>query len=267
MKKLLVFLFLSISFVLASGVIGSSNKAFDDNDMFNPEILKIDEKKHLGIFVPNVKIFLEDGSVKDLYSLMKEKPTILLLSYYTCEGTCPVRVDNLKKLIQKTSLKDKDFRILNLSFDERDTLEILREFKKLHGPFTEHWVFGIIDKESIQRLTKAVGFKFFFVERDKTFVHPNVYIFLSPEGRITRYLYGVKPNERDIRIALAESTQDKISLNSVIDLAYLVCFTYDPSRSRYVVNPTLLFGGLGFSALGLVILSALLLNKFTKKEV
>lgn len=267
MKKFLVLLLLSIGLASASGVMGPSNKAFDDNDIFNPEILKIDERKYLGTFVPNVRILLEDGSVEDLYSLIKEKPTILLLSYYTCEGTCPVRVDNLKKLIQKTSLKDKDFRVLNLSFDKRDTLETLREFKKLHGPFTYHWVFGIIDKKSIHELTESVGFKFFFVERDKTFVHPNVYIFLSPEGRITRYLYGVKPSERDIRIALAESTQNKISLNSVIDLAYLVCFTYDPSRSRYVVNPTLLFGGIGFSALGLVILFALLMDKFSKKEV
>ncbi|WP_461831522.1 SCO family protein [Aquifex sp.] len=247
--------------------MGTSGQAFENDDMFNPELLKIDEKKYLGNFVPNVDIILENGKKEKLYNLIKGKPTILLLSYYTCQGTCPVRVDNLNKLIKETGLKERDFLVLNVSFDERDNLETLKKFKKIHGPFTKQWVFGLIDKKYIHKLTDSVGFKFFFVERDKTFVHPNVYIFLSPEGRITRYLYGVKPSERDVRIALAESTQNKISLNSVVDLALLVCFTYDPSRSKYVINPTLLFGGIGFSALFAVVSAGLLLNKLRSKEV
>jgi len=265
MRLLLVFSLL-LSFVFAN-VMGTSGQAFENDDMFNPELLKIDEKKYLGNFVPNVDIILENGKKEKLYNLIKGKPTILLLSYYTCQGTCPVRVDNLNKLIKETGLKERDFLVLNVSFDERDNLETLKKFKKIHGPFTKQWVFGLIDKKYIYKLTDSVGFKFFFVERDKTFVHPNVYIFLSPEGRITRYLYGVKPSERDVRIALAESTQNKISLNSVVDLALLVCFTYDPSRSRYVINPTLLFGGIGFSALFAVVSAGLLLNKLRSKEV
>ncbi len=265
MRLLLVFSLL-LSFVFAN-VMGTSGQAFENDDMFNPELLKIDEKKYLGNFVPNVDIILENGKKEKLYNLIKGKPTILLLSYYTCQGTCPVRVDNLNKLIKETGLKARDFLVLNVSFDERDNLETLKKFKKIHGPFTKQWVFGLIDKKYIHKLTDSVGFKFFFVERDKTFVHPNVYIFLSPEGRITRYLYGVKPSERDVRIALAESTQNKISLNSVVDLALLVCFTYDPSRSKYVINPTLLFGGIGFSALFAVVSAGLLLNKLRSKEV
>ncbi|RUM30925.1 MAG: SCO family protein [Aquifex sp.] len=260
-------LFLLLITLVFGGGMGPSNKAFDNNDMFDPSLLKIDERQYLGNFVPNVDVILEDGKKVSLYSLIKNKPTILLLSYYTCQGTCPVRIDNLNKLIKTTDLKDRDFLILNISFDEKDNLETLKKFKELHGPFTKQWVFGLIDKKDIEKLTNAVGFKFFFVERDKTFVHPNVYIFLSPEGRITRYLWGVKPRYRDVRIALAESNQDKISVNSIIDLAYIACFTYDPSRSRYVINPTILLGGIGFSALGIVVLSGILVNKFRRKEV
>ncbi len=263
----LVFAFLLLSSLLfASGVMGPSSSAFKDNDFFNPEILKIDEKKYLGNFVKNVKVILENGQETDLYSLLKGKPTILLLSYYTCEGTCPVRIDNLNKLIKETSLKNKDFNVLNLSFDEKDNLEALKKFKEIHGPFTKHWIFGLIKKNQINELTDSVGFKFFFSERDKTFVHPNVYIFVTEGGRITRYLYGVNPSERDIKLALLETEQNKISFNSIIDLAYLACFTYDPSRSRYVINPTLIFAGIGFSAFGLVLLYSLLTMK-SKKEV
>ena len=260
-----VFLFLLVVFSLSfSGVMGPS--IIKDNDYFDPSILKIDEKKYLGSFIKNVKVILEDGTETDLYSLI-DRPTILLLSYYTCGGTCPVRIDNLNKLIKETGLKNKDFKVINLSFDKLDTLKTLKKFKEVHGPFTKHWVFGLIKREQIEELTNSVGFKFFFSERDKAFVHPNVYIFVSEDKRITRYLYGVKPSERDIRIALAETRQNKISLNDIVDLAYLVCFTYDPSRSRYVVNPTIIFGGIGFSLLGAVLIYALISSRLAKKEV
>ena len=267
MGRVIVFLFLFSSLIFAGGAMGPSSGAFKNNDFFDPSLLKIDKKKYLGTFVPNVKVILENGKEVDLYSLLKGHPNILLLSYYTCQGTCPVRIDNLNHLIQKTDLKDRDFKVINLSFDERDNLQTLKKFKKAHGPFTKHWVFGLIKKEDIHKLTDAVGFKFFFSERDKTFVHPNVYIFLTDQGRITRYIYGVKPSYRDIKLALLETTQNKVSLNSVIDLAYLVCFTYDPSRSRYVVNPTLIFAGIGFSVFGLVMLYSLWSLKSSKKEV
>ena len=263
MRGLLLFLLIAFLFSF-SGVMGPG--VIKDNDYFDPSILKIDEKKYLGNFVKNVKVILEDGTETDLYSLI-DRPTILLLSYYTCEGTCPVRIDNLNKLIKETGLKDKDFKVINLSFDKLDTLETLRKFKKIHGPFTKQWVFGLIKKDQIEALTNSVGFRFFFSERDKTFVHPNVYIFISEEKRITRYLYGVKPSEKDIRIALAETRQNKISLNDIVDLAYLVCFTYDPSRSRYVVNPTIIFGGIGFSLLGIVLVYAVISSRLAKKEV
>ena len=266
MKGLFGLFFLVSSLLFASGAMGPNSSAFKDNDFFNPEILKIDEKKYLGNFVKDVTVILEDGRETNLYSLLKGRPTILLLSYYTCEGTCPVRIDNLNKLIKESGLKNEDFTVLNLSFDERDNLETLRRFKEIHGPFTDHWIFGLIKKDEIRDLTESVGFNFFFSERDKTFVHPNVYIFVTEEGRITRYLYGVKPSERDIKLALLETEQNKISFNSIIDLAYLACFTYDPSRSRYVVNPTLIFAGIGFSAFGLVLLYSFLTMK-SKKEV
>ena len=112
-----------------------------------------------------------------------------------------------------------------------------------------------------------MGFRFFYSERDKTFVHTNVFIFLSPDGKITRYLFGVKPSERDVRIALAEAEGGRVSLGSVVDLALLVCYTYDPSRSAFVVNPTIIFGGVGFAILGSIVLFAVFSNMFFKREV
>jgi len=261
----LVAFLLSVGMALANAV-GAMNAIRED--FFDPSTLTIDEGKYLGNFVANTEVILEDGRRVKLYDLLSGKPTVLLFSYYTCEGSCPIRIDNLNRLIKGSeSLRNRDFNVLVLSFDRRDTLESLRRFKESHGPFTTHWSFGLIPEKDVETLTKSVGFKFFYSERDRTFVHTNVYVFLAPDGRITRYLFGVSPNERDVRISLAQAEGGKISPNSFVDLALMVCYTYDPSRSTFVVNPTILFGGIGFAALGSVILLAFVSNKLAKKEV
>ncbi len=263
--RILIALLLSVGMVLANAV-GAGNVIRED--FFDPSLLKIDERKYLGGFVSNTDLILEDGSRVKLYDLLSDKPTILLFSYYTCEGSCPIRIDNLNKLIKSSrSLKNRDFNVLVLSFDKRDSLQTLKKFKEAHGPFTPQWIFALIPEESIETLTGSVGFRFFYSERDKTFVHSNVYIFLAPDGRITRYLFGINPKERDIRISLAEAEGGKITANSVIDLALLVCYTYDPSRSTFVVNPTLIFGGIGLSSLALVVLLAFMSGKLLRREV
>ncbi len=263
MRLVLTFLMLA-GYALATVVGGA--QVFK-KDFFDPSTLRIDEGRYLGNFVANVEVILEDGTRKKIYDLIKDKPTILLLSYYTCEGSCPLRIDNLNKLIKTTSLKKRDFRVLVLSFDREDTLEDLKHFKEAHGPFTDHWVFGLIPPEDIETLTGSVGFKFFYSERDKTFVHTNVYIFLSPDGRITRYLFGVVPEEKDVRIALVEAESGKTQLSSLVDLALLVCYTYDPSRSTFVVSPTIIFGGIGFALFGSVALFALISGRLARREV
>ncbi len=265
MMAVVLSLLLSVGFALAEAV-GATNVL--RKDFFDPSLLKIDTKRYLGAYVANTDVILEDGKRVKLYDLLSNKPTILLLSYYMCEGSCPIRIDNLNKLIKSSgSLKNRDFNVLVLSFDKRDNLNTLREFKKLHGPFTAQWIFGLIPEDQIETLTGSVGFKFFYSERDKTFVHTNVYVFLAPDGRITRYLFGINPKERDVRISLAEAQGGKITPSSVVDLTLLACYTYDPSRSTFVVNPTIIFGGVGFAVLGTVILIALVSNKLIKREV
>jgi len=265
MRKLMLSLLFGVGLALAQ-VVGSGNVMRED--FFDPQLLKIDESKFLGTYVPNTDVILEDGTKVKLYDLLSQKPTILVLSYYTCEGSCPIRIINLNRLIKNSdSLKNRDFNVLVLSFDKKDNLTTLARFKETHAPFTPQWVFGLLPKEDIENFTGRLGFKFFFSERDKTFVHTNVYIFIAPDGRITRYLFGINPQEKDVRISLAEAEGGRITMNSLVDLALLVCYTYDPERSAFVINPTIIFGGVGFAALGTVVLIAFLSNKFARREV
>jgi len=263
--KVLLFLLMVTGIALAN-IMGTYRAG--KKDFFDPELLKIDEGKYLGSFIANVPLILSDGQETDLFSVIREKPTILLFSYYTCEGSCPIRIDNLKELINSSGdLKKRDFNVLVVSFDKKDNLETMKKFISVREPFTSHWKFAITSESGIQKLTGSTGFKFFFSERDKTFVHTNVYIFLAPDGKITRYLFGIKPKERDVKIALAEAQGGKVTLSSVLDLALLVCYTYDPSRSSFVINPTIVFGGIGFAILSSIAIFAFAANRFSKREV
>ena len=216
-------------------------------DAFDPAVLRVEEGRYLGQAVPDVTVTTESGRTR-LHALIGGRPTILLLAYYTCHGPCPTTVRNLAKVLR--TVREPEHRLAVLSFDANDTLDGLRHVKSSVGPVPENWTFGLLDREDSARLTGSVGFTFFFSERDRTFVHPSVLVFLSPEGKIMRFLYGTEPRTQDIELALIEARNRVQRLNDLVDMVRLTCFRYDPARSRYVLHPTLIFGGIGIGVLG-----------------
>ncbi len=136
-----------------------------------------------------------------------------------------------------------------------------------YGSIPNNWTFALLNPEDIQKFTQDLGFKFFYSEKDKTFVHTNVLIFLSPSAlitMITRYLFGVDPDSRDIRLALANARLEKPSVSTILDIALLACYRYDPVRSRYVLDPIVIFPLAGVL---LLITTGILSITFRKKEV
>ncbi|MBI5379514.1 MAG: SCO family protein [Nitrospirae bacterium] len=230
-------------------------------DAFDPGLLRIDEGRYLGQKVPDVGVITETGPAR-LSQLIAGKPTILLLAYFTCHGPCPATVQNLAQTVQP--LEKEEFAVIVLSFDQRDTPESLEKMKANAGAGASHWTFGLPEQGEIERLTGGLGYKFIFSERDQTFVHPTVLIFLSPQGEVTRYLYGTAPQLRDIRLALIEAKKGEARLSDIGDLALLACYQFDPARSRYALHPALLFGAIGLGLLGVTGLVALMYGRFPK---
>jgi len=76
-------------------------------------------------------------------------------------------------------------------------------------------------------------------------------VFLSPKAEVMRYLYGTEPRAQDIELALIETRNRVQRLNDWVDMVKLTCYRYDPARSRYVLHPALLFGGIGLGVLGM----------------
>ncbi|MFN3598686.1 MAG: SCO family protein [Aquificaceae bacterium] len=219
--------------------------------MFDASIMQIEEEKYLGNKVANITFTTEDGKIHKLYDFIKAKPTALILAYYTCDAACPLIV---KSSLEATKDLGKDANLLVLSFDKEDRLEDIKKFKSQLGVSNPKWTFGIMSEEDIKRLTQSLGYKFFYSRQDRVFVHPNVVIFIAPDGKIVRYLYGISPKEKDLRIALAEAETFRITKNTIVDVAYMVCYRYDPNTGKYGLNPAIIFafGGLMLGSLTLL---------------
>ncbi|MCS6957635.1 MAG: SCO family protein [Aquificaceae bacterium] len=207
-------------------------------------VVKIQEDLYIGRHVANIRVKTLKGEV-DLKDFIWGKPTALLLGYYSCDTVCPITAENLYKVSKKLP---KDYRYVVLSFDERDNVETMKQFMlKNFGTLEmpENWLVGLASKDDIRKLTQSIGYKFYYIDRDKIFIHPNVTVFLSQDGKVMRYLYGPYLREKDVSLAFIDAQREKPSINKIVDLAILACYRYDHTRSRYVIDPTLIFAGLG----------------------
>ena len=139
---------------------------------------------------------------------------------------------------------------MTVSFDDRERPEQAAARKRAYVARYKHpsagksWRFLTGDKESLRRLTEAVGFRYAWDERTQQFAHPAGVVVVTPDGRIARYLYGVEYSPKDLRLGLVEAGEGRIG--SPVDRLLLYCYQYDPAQGRYgaVVMRIVRLGGL-----------------------
>lgn len=203
------------------------------------ELLGIYE--HLDEYVPDdVFVTNENGEVVNFKSLI-DKPTILTLVYYTCPGICSPLLDGVAAVIGKTDLVlGKDYQVLTVSFNENETYQLAISKKKNYLQQVKkeidesQWKWFTSDSLSISKLTNSVGFR--FKREGNDFVHAAAIMVLSPDGKITRYLYGTYFLPFDMKMAIVEAAQGRSgpTINKVLNF----CFSYDPEGKKYVFNIT-----------------------------
>lgn len=210
-----------------------------------PGDVALDEK--LGSSVP-LDIVLRDefGQPVTLGKLL-DRPTILTLNYFRCAGICSPQLNGLAETVNLTHAQiGREYRIITVSFDERDTPEIaakkrsnyLEQIKRPVAP--TDWRFLTGTAGETKRLADAVGFKFKKVGDD--FVHPGALMFLSPKGIVTRYMYGTSYVAADLEMAVGEAASGKAQPTINKWLSY--CFSYDPKGRKYALNVTRVAGTL-----------------------
>jgi len=202
--------------------------------------------EHLGKTIPlDLKFVNEKFDTVTLRQLIN-KPTILSFVYFDCPGLCSPLLEGVGGVIKKSDLKlGEDYQVITISFNFRDTPEKAKIKKdKFVDKYTkgkgDGWIFLTTDSTTILKITDATGFKTKAVGLD--FVHPSAIIAVSPEGMITRYLYGITFLAIDFKMAITEANknQPRTSIQKIM----MICYTYDPENKRFGLDVTKILGSL-----------------------
>lgn len=184
------------------------------------------------------------------------RPVILTFNYSDCPMLCSLQLSRFVaglKLVERPL--EKDFRVVTLSIDPKETTERAgeteRRYQKDYGrPGAEGWHFLTGGEGDTRAVADAVGFSYQFNEERREWLHPAAIMVMTPDGKLARYLYGVDFHPDTLDLALVEASEGKIG--SAIDRLILYCFHYDESEGRYApVAMNIMRLGAGFAALGL----------------
>ncbi|HYE75421.1 MAG TPA: SCO family protein [Blastocatellia bacterium] len=200
----------------------------------------VDEKLNQQIDA-NLTFLDSDGNTVALKDyLHKDRPVVLNLVYYSCPLLCGFVLQGVVR-----SLKDvpytvgKDIEVITVSFDTKETPELAKAKKesilKDYGrPEAAAGWHVLVDKDgNAKKLADQIGFKYEWSEQDQQFAHASVTMLLTPEGKVSRYLYGIDHEARTLRLALTEASQGKIG--TTVDRFLLFCYHYDPQSRSYVL--------------------------------
>lgn len=225
----------------------------------DPRLLLIDQNSVLGNKIDPGTELIDDKGREFRWEEMLGKPFILVLSYYTCDGSCSVINQELAGLLKDVSAvkPGEDFRVLTVSFDRHDTLKTVTAFREklaLPAKLAGAWTFATFkNEEDLKRETDRVGFKFFWSRQDRAFVHPGAYLFFSPEGRLSRVLYQQHADARDVELAILDANQGHTGITDVRNLVLSLCYSYNYKDGKYQVNLLFYIGWVGL-LLGLSIM-------------
>jgi protein SCO1/2 len=200
----------------------------------------------------------ERGATVRLGDYFGRRPVVLVFAYYDCPMLCTQVINGLSSALGVLSLTPgKDFEIVTISFNPADTPASATAKKAIYlerytrAGAAESWHFLTGDPSSIDRVTKAAGFRYAWDADTKQFAHPSGVIVLTPDGRLARYLFGIEYGPRDLRYAIVEASEGKVG--TVADALLLYCYHYDPMTGRYglvIMRALRLAGGATVLALG-----------------
>ena len=180
----------------------------------------------------------ENGSNVQLRDYFKQKPVVLAFVYYGCPMLCNQVEQGVVGALRMLSFTPgRDYEVVFVSFDPRESADMaaqkkssaLKHFGKPETAAGWHFLTGT--KESIDAATKAANFRYSFDAKTNLFAHASGIMLLTPDGRISRYFYGVEYPGRDMRLGLVDASAGKIG--TPIDHVLLFCYQYDPTSATY----------------------------------
>jgi protein SCO1/2 len=204
-----------------------------------PRLENVGIEQHLNAQVPPDLTFRDDtGKFVKVGDYYGHKPLILNLVYYNCTMLCGEALAGLASAMRLVKFDvGNEFDVITVSFDPRETPEMAAakkiDYVKRYGraKASAGWHFLTGQPDSINALTKVVGFQYQYDPKSNQYAHATAIMVLTPQGRISRYFYGVDFPPKDLRMGLVEASQGKIG--NAVDAVLLYCYHYDPETGKY----------------------------------
>jgi protein SCO1/2 len=215
--------------------------AFADNASTPPKLpgkVGIDQK--LNAQLPLGAMFRDEtGRVVRLNEYINGKrPVLLVFMYYRCPMLCSMVMEGVTStLTELTFNAGKEFEVVTISIDPRDTpadaAAKKEKYVKRYGRLetANGWHFLTGPESAIHQVTDAAGFHYAYDPQLNQFAHGATLMVLTPQGRMSRYLYGFEYKPRDVRLALVEASANKIG--TPVDQILLLCYHYEPATGKY----------------------------------
>ena len=213
-----------------------------------PSSLKPDQLKEVSFKQRLNTVLPLDTTFRDEYDrevelgryFNQKRPVILAFVYYQCPMLCTQVMNGISSAVRAlTFTAGQDFDVVLVSFDPRDTPAAAAEKKRLHLKYwasentSGGWHFLTGQEQNIRRVTAAAGFSYQWDPQIQQFAHASGVLVVTPEGKLSRYFYGVEYSPKELRLALVEAGNGHIG--NPIDELLLYCYHYDPENGRYGV--------------------------------
>jgi len=210
------------------------------NQVLAPAMHGIDVDEHPGLDLDRGLRF-RDHTGKDVTLgdfLDGKRPVLLTMNYYRCPVLCNVQLNELTESLRQFDWTpgDEHFRIVTVSIDPRETPELAAQKRASHlealgrGDDVD-WAFLTGDALNVRLLAAQIGMSYTYDPEQDQYAHPAVITFLSPEGKVARYVYGLSYATNDLKFGLMEASEGRVG--STLDRIILSCFHYDASLGRY----------------------------------
>ncbi|MEW6127321.1 MAG: SCO family protein [Acidobacteriota bacterium] len=203
----------------------------------------------------------EQGKAVRLGDYFGKRPVVLALVYYTCPMLCNQILNGVAGSLKTLSFDaGKEFEVVAVSFDPRDLPETANAKKQAYlerynRKGTENgWHFLTGEEASVKALADTVGFNYRWDEASQQYIHASAIMVLTPQGKLSKYFYGIEYSPRDLKLGLVEASEGKIG--TAVDQFYLFCFHYDPATGKYgvvIMNIIRLLGGVTFVGVAVLI--------------
>lgn len=231
MKKLL------LSSLLAAGTIVTAQINRTPREL---DEVGVEEK--LGTAVDgSLEFVAENGRPVPLGKYLNQgRPVILNFVYYSCPMLCSMVLNGVTSSIREVDwMPGKEYEIVTISFDPRETHELAAAKKQAYLASFDRpapgWHFLADNNDSAKKLAAQVGYKYRWDKSRSQYAHTAALILLTPDGKVARYLYGIKYKAFDLRLGLTEAAQGRMQ-GAKMEQMLLYCFQYDPNAHSYTMT-------------------------------